>query len=499
MSSIRIGGVALVGSVLSCIPLEAVAGCDATVSATAIQLARQAAVGDETAISVALESFEIAPAFADAFRPALTQALRAEAPQDAAAAMTLTLRQMCNAFAGNAGVAPLVPAAVSATMVDLGKRRASTADALERIKEMANDLDATAPPGNLQADDAKDSVSPNANGESNADREQESARPRKTLHWLARPSQNRTRQQIELSVLEAKASLDTVTRNREANDPSTDDADVTKAKALFTQAEQNALLLLPSYGLFVGPNYTQNSVGGFDVGIEAYGRWDSGRYFYGRCDPDCSESGLLGPGWYRGFFDATFQDTDVTDKSTEVPDAGGGGEDGDGAGGDEIDIFGRDKGRLRLNAGVHWHPFVGLGEASDWLGLVGGVGFTAPQVTGGGDALNRGGVRWFTGIHSVTRYRHGLGELSLGYAKDRFWNTKCAEDPAQAIAGCGDFSSRYFIEGMFNLVNAEATDWSLIGKISADIPTRSGGESDVVVSVMLRRDLSGYFNNLAGD
>jgi hypothetical protein len=117
-------------------------------------------------------------------------------------------------------------------------------------------------------------------------------------------------------------------------------------------------------------------------------------------------------------------------------------------------------------------------------------------VLGAGDTLNRGGVRWFAGLHSVTRYRYGLGELTLGYANDKFWKTTCHEDPAQALAGCGDFSDRYFLEGLFNLVNPEATDWSLIGKISADIPTGSGGESDVVISVMLRRDLSGYFTKL---
>lgn len=481
-NSIRMSSVVLLSSLAWWLPGEAQAGCDATVSATAVKLAQGSAAGSETVLHVALESFDIDPAFAATFQPALTEALSLDSPQATAAAMTTALRELCRAFAGTRGLAVAPPAAVldpaAKALAPTGNSRTkavpATAAAIASLKKLAHGLDTSAP-------------------------EQEGAGQHS---WLTRSPHDRTREQIELDVVEAQATLAAVKLNRASNDPNTNDDDVVKATALYTQAEQNALLLLPSYGLFVGPSYTQNSAGGFDVGIEAYTRWDSGRFYYDGCGAGCTSGIAIGRGWYRGYFDASFQDTDATPKTTGSAGDGGAGE-GDGNGGDgqteEFDIFGRDKGRLRVNAGVHWHPFAGLGEASDWMGVAAGLGFTAPQVTGdSNDGLNRGGIRWFAGLHSVTRYRYGLGELTLGYAKDKFWNIPCAEDPAQALVGCGDFSDRYFVEGMFNLVNAEATDWSLIGKISADLPTKSGGESDVVVSVMLRRDLNGDFTRLAG-
>jgi hypothetical protein len=279
-----------------------------------------------------------------------------------------------------------------------------------------------------------------------------------------------------------------------ARDDASLNAELKDAEFGLQQAQREAMLVLPAYGLYVGPTFLQKPNGGFQEAFELSARFDTGRFDYSSCrgpNADCGTAAnpRAPGGWFRGFFEANYRSSDITDgeENDDGPDPDG--------------FFSRDDGRIRANAGVQWHF---LNRYTDALGLAAGIGFTSPIGDNDGNVDNdyeRGGGRLFAGLHSHVNYRFGIGELFLGMANDEYWDVECPEPtpPALRPAYCGDFSKRYVAEGSFTLANETASDWSLIGKVSADMPTDSKGRSDVAVSVLLRKDLDGFLKTFVDD
>jgi hypothetical protein len=313
---------------------------------------------------------------------------------------------------------------------------------------------------------------------------------RNDQYWL--PPIAASRDQVERNLyLAHEAYLELKAR---ARDDASLNAELKDAEFGLQQAQREAMLVLPAYGLYVGPTFLQKPNGGFQEAFELSARFDTGRFDYQTCSGSNFDCGSIDQprvpgGWFRGFVEANYRSSDITDgeENDDGPDPDG--------------FFSRDDGRIRANAGVQWHF---LNRYTDALGVAAGIGFTSPVGDNDGNAENdyeRGGGRVFAGLHSHVNYRFGIGELFLGMADDEYWDVECPEPtpPALKPAYCGDFSKRYVAEGSFTLANETASDWSLIGKVSADMPTDSKGRSDVSVSVLLRRDLDGFLKTFKTD
>jgi hypothetical protein len=533
--------------------------CDAVVSSSSVALAQRAAPENysDVVVAIALENFSIAPAEQPGMQPFLRPlaGTRDSDPQVVATQLTAGLRAMCLAFSGSTASVPAhsvgsVDAAdtrqtvaadghavtrVAATSVSsqsrasaarqgnsqslrdeepakLAERVACTAYSInpagkqdDRLRNQCDPLSRSEAWPLLEAERGKavdelvalgaaqgDPVSP-SNEE--VQRQAEVAAEQAVLdrlgqYWI--PPVAESRDQVERNLyLAHEAYLELKAR---ARDDASLNPELKDAEFGLHQAQREAMLVLPAYGLYVGPTFLQKPNGGFQEAFELSARFDTGRFDYATCSgSNFSCGGIDQPrtpgGWFRGFFDANYRSSDITDgeENDDGPDPDG--------------FFSRDDGRIRVNAGAQWHF---LNRYTDALGLAAGIGFTSPIGDNDGVTENdyeRGGGRVFAGVHSHVNYRFGVGELLLGMANDEYWDVECPAPtpPALKPAYCGDYSKRYIVEGSFTLANETASDWSLIGKVSADIPTDSTGRSDVAVSVLLRRDLDGFLKGFGTD
>ena len=475
-------------------------GCDAVISPTAIGLALNSQSPRDAVRAVATESFGIAPSAQGFFVP-LIDAAYAQHPNDPAAlaaAIARALGGICAAFGG--GGAPPQPPAMAALPVtttptppesgqkmvdDLLRNEQRSSARGKNIAATEGTPSGDTPPTEPPAQNAGDGSNKNPPA-GDAD-----SSTRRTM--VSDLSQSELRKNLVASYQTYEKIKDAFERK----DPEVSKAQVDEAADALERIEQNALLTLPNYGLYIGPSFVQDSEGGFDPRAEFYARFDSGRMHYDVCtlvkpgSAPCSGEDAAIDGWFRGFFDVDYVTKDLNEDAetpAETPAA---------LVADPLDVLGRDNGRIRVDAGLQWHPFA---FATDLVGFAAGVGLTAPQEDGDDsreEGLRRGRTRWFAGLHSQTTYRFGVGELFLGVGKDQFYDIRCSAE--NTPLGCGDFSKRYLAEGTFALANDKATDWSLVGKVSADFPRDHDGESDVTISVLLRKDLDGFLTGLAKD
>lgn len=470
---------------------EATPTCDSIVSPTAMRMALASANPAESVELVTLESFGIDPAMRPVFRMLFAQEMSTNG-NDAAAlatALTASMSGLCRSFHG--GKTPVVAPIVIApseprtmppqptvredqnTILEAKARTVSTGRFPNGTASQNGAPDPTQPetPGPADPANPPKGETPKAPDCSKlAPGVLETACPRTMIEDLG---QSRIRE----SVMNAQhAYVRLRDRLKRQNEGVTEEM-VEKAAKDLQEVEQNALLILPNYGLYFGPAFALDSEGGFQPRAEFYAKFDSGRMFYPspfRLLGENEETGEAS-GWARGYFDLTYLTKD-TEQADDTPG--------------DLDLFGRDNGRLRFNAGLQLHPFEQYG---DWIGFEAGVGMTVPQEDGDAEretGRRAGRTRWFAGLHSQTTYRFGIGEVFLGIADDRFYDVTCG-GTATAPA-CGDFSKRYIAEGLFTLADNAASDWSVIGKVTADLPRDHEGDSDVVISVLLRRDLDGY-------
>lgn len=483
-------------------PTTARAGCDGTVSATALGLA----ASEDDKLKIALESFGIDSSLTELFRPALQTSL---ANSDAAA-MTNQLRGLCHAFAGNAPAATPAAQAIASSGTSQPPPAARSEQRRQELKRLQCTPYLINPSGKLDRRDecdpqvgtdadrkiVADALNPGhkKEAEEKANAAAKRAFPaREDREWLPQPT--KTREEIERRLAEAHQDYLKISREAETNAALKNDAE--QAKLALMQSERDGRLVLPSYGLYVGPSFLLKPGGGFQEAFELSTHYDTGRFTYMSCpgfgnppkDGACTDGERFPGGWLRGFLDLTYRSSDITDDESndQTPDPDG--------------YFGRDDGRVRVNLGGQWHF---MNQYADALGVAAGVGFTAPIGDHDTDPANdyqRGAARWFIGLHSLTNYRVGVGELMLGYANDRYWDVRCpaATPPAVQPGYCGDFRSRYFAEGLFTLAKEDASDWSVIGRLSADIPTDSDGQADVAISVLLRRDLDAFLTGFKKD
>ena len=143
-----------------------------------------------------------------------------------------------------------------------------------------------------------------------------------------------------------------------------------------------------------------------------------------------------------------------------------------------VDVF-KSKGRFSIRE-------IYRGHFSDWAGLEAGVGVTGPIR----DSSPTTGIepRVNIGANFQTLYTDGmLGQLSLGYAHDKYWRYLTGtDDPATT----GDERvlqkdyNRYYMEGTVLFPNLELGGWRLAGRVSADWPTSGGREGELRASVL---------------
>jgi hypothetical protein len=472
---------------------HAAPGCDAVVSVTAIRLALASNQPQQAVRDVATESFGIDSA-AQAFLTPLIDAAHAQHGDDPAAladAIARSLGGACTAFASHKGlaapvVAPIAAAAPPSSASPGVPGIVSGDDLLEKLMQNAQRTSARGKEipseGAPEKDDAAGAGTEDAQG----------GEPlRRTM------VADLTQSELRKNLINSYQTYETMKDQFEHKAAGVSKEQVDAAADALEQAEQNALLTLPNYGLYVGPAFVQDSEGGFAPRAEFYAKFDSGRLHYDICElmqsgrGKCSGDNEAIDGWLRGFFDIDYISKDTNEEGeapAETPAT---------LAADPLDVFGRDDGRIQVNAGVQWHPFEFV---TDLVGFSAGVGLTAPQEDGDDsreEGVRRGRTRWFAGLHSQTTYRFGIGEVFLGVAKDQYYDVRCSTD--NVPVGCGDFSQRYLAEGTFALANDKATDWSLVGKVSADFPRDHDGESDVTVSVLLRKDLDGFLSSFGDD
>lgn len=476
---------------VACLDVQAAPTCQASISPTAVRLALAQTQGDQVLTDITLESFGLGADQSHTLAMLIQSQIR-DNKTDAsklAASLTQTMSDLCLVFQGASPAgARLAKDEPSPERKQRPLPRRSSKD--EELQKIERAVAMTDPAGLVAPSDTKPGPTSGDGGSDTDTGEEPATDPCADMKpGDLNPQCERTRisdlttPAVRNNVVTARQAYEELVRRLRDKDPEVTPEDVERAANRLQDAERNGLLVLPNYGLFVGPAFTLDSEGGFQPRAEFYAKFDSGRLFYRNpikalnhvIKQDTPNPDQVASGWVRGYFDASY----ITEDNTESEQPA-----------DSLDLFGRDNGRMRVNAGVQWHP---MSQYGDWLGLQAGVGLTVPQEDGDTDRTTgkrAGRTRWFAGLHSQTTYRYGIGEVFLGLGDDRFYDIACVGE-LQAPS-CGDFSHRYLAEGTFTLADNTGSDWSVVGKITADIPRDHEGNSDIILSVLLRRDLDGY-------